>query len=101
MNMIGDDELGLVLSRVTEPADRKSASQVCKRWWVMEGLSRSSLRVLNMDHLPRLLARGSALESLALQCPSLKSIVVNEKWRDGLLQEMQESTVSRFLQFKN
>ncbi|XP_062021399.1 F-box/LRR-repeat protein 3-like [Rosa rugosa] len=45
--------------------------------------------------------RGSALESLALQCPSLKSIVVNEKWRDRLLQEMQESTVSRFLQFKN
>ncbi|XP_040364144.1 F-box/LRR-repeat protein fbxl-1 [Rosa chinensis] len=45
--------------------------------------------------------RGSALESLALQCLSFKSIVVNEKWRDRLLQEMQENTVSRFLQFKN
>ncbi|KAL6142602.1 hypothetical protein ACLB2K_060879 [Fragaria x ananassa] len=39
------------------PADRKSASLVCKEWWVMEGPTRSSLRILNLDHLPRILTR--------------------------------------------
>ena len=57
MKKLGDEELGLILSLVADPDDRKSASQVCKGWWIMEGLSRSSLLVDDPDHLPRLLAR--------------------------------------------
>ncbi|XP_004304976.1 PREDICTED: F-box/LRR-repeat protein 4-like [Fragaria vesca subsp. vesca] len=57
MNKIGADELGQILRLVTDPADRKLASLVCKEWWVMEGPTRSSLRILNLDHLPRLLTR--------------------------------------------
>ncbi|KAL6207771.1 hypothetical protein ACLB2K_018725 [Fragaria x ananassa] len=60
MNKLGDDELGLILSLVADPDDRKSASQVCKGWWIMEGLSRSSLLVDDPDHRPRLLARNGA-----------------------------------------
>ncbi|KAL6183432.1 hypothetical protein ACLB2K_044843 [Fragaria x ananassa] len=86
--LLGDDELGLILSRVSDPDDRKSASQVCKGWRLMEGLTRSSLRVLNLDHLPQLLSRypnlntfetpkGMSNADLALldqSCPKLEAI---------------------------
>ncbi|KAL6146304.1 hypothetical protein ACLB2K_056985 [Fragaria x ananassa] len=71
MNRIGADEVGQILRLVTDPSDRKSASQVCKGWWVMEGLSRSTLRVLNIDHLPRLLASCPKLEAFILDHISL------------------------------
>ncbi|KAL6138984.1 hypothetical protein ACLB2K_064262 [Fragaria x ananassa] len=91
MNRIGADELGQILRLVTDPADRKSASQVCKGWWVMEGLSRSSLRVLNLDHLPQLLARYPNLTTfetsqllciadlalVAQSCPKLEAFILD------------------------
>ncbi|KAL6215567.1 hypothetical protein ACLB2K_014996 [Fragaria x ananassa] len=66
MNKLGDDELGLILSLVADPDDRKSASQVCKGWWIMDGLSRSSLLVDDPDHLPRLLARNNGAALLGI-----------------------------------
>ncbi|XP_050365290.1 F-box protein At3g58530-like [Argentina anserina] len=88
MDKIGDDELCQILGWVTDPADRKSASQVCKGWWLMESLTRSSLRLLNLEHLPRLLARypnivtfqtpkgvsNADLALVAQSCPKLEAI---------------------------
>ncbi|KAL6178374.1 hypothetical protein ACLB2K_049892 [Fragaria x ananassa] len=82
------DNAGPILSRVSDPDDRKSASQVCKGWRLMEGLTRSSLRVLNLDHLPQLLSRypnlntfetpkgmsNADLALLAQSCPKLEAI---------------------------
>ncbi|XP_004292846.1 PREDICTED: F-box/LRR-repeat protein 2-like [Fragaria vesca subsp. vesca] len=98
MNKLGDDELGLILSLVADPDDRKSASEVCKGWWIMEGLSRSSLLVDDPDHLPRLLARypnlttfethnqmsNADLALVAQSCPKLSTIVLGRNG-DALL----------------
>ncbi|KAL6146507.1 hypothetical protein ACLB2K_057186 [Fragaria x ananassa] len=58
------------------------------------------LRFLILLHCSSDDLRGYAFESLAFGCPSLESIVVEESWRERLLQEMQESTVSRILDFR-
>ncbi|PRQ27525.1 putative leucine-rich repeat domain, L domain-containing protein [Rosa chinensis] len=83
MNVLGDDELGLILNRITDPDDRKSASLVSKRWLLMEGLTRSSPKLL-----PRFLSRFPNLDTfkttkcisnanlvlLAQTCPKLEVI---------------------------
>ncbi|KAL6138861.1 hypothetical protein ACLB2K_064140 [Fragaria x ananassa] len=62
-------------------------------------LGHKCLRYLNLFCCISHDIKGSTLESLALGCPSLESIVVHRTWRQRLVQDMQESTVSRFLKF--
>ncbi|XP_004305130.1 PREDICTED: F-box/LRR-repeat protein 20-like [Fragaria vesca subsp. vesca] len=92
MSKIGHDELGQILDRITDPADRKSTSQVCKGWWLIEAQSRTSLRVNDPHHLPRLLARypnlttfetprGMSNADLALvaqSCPKLEAFILDD-----------------------
>ncbi|KAM5559889.1 hypothetical protein ABKV19_021196 [Rosa sericea] len=87
MDALCNDELGLILNWV-DPEDRKSFSQVCKQWCVAEGRNRSCIRVLELDHLPRLLTRfpnlvtfqtsvsisNADLALLAQRCPKLEVI---------------------------
>lgn len=90
MEKLKHEELALIMRRVTDPAARKSASHVCKGWWVAERLTRSSLRLFNLDYLPRLLARypnlttfetnkvirisDDYLELVSQSCPNLEAI---------------------------
>ena len=38
-----DDLVGLIINKVKDKQDRKSFSEVCKQWFKLEGLDRSSL----------------------------------------------------------
>ncbi|KAL6196381.1 hypothetical protein ACLB2K_031996 [Fragaria x ananassa] len=87
MEKLKHEELALIMRRA---AARKSASHVCKGWWVAERLTRSSLRLFNPDYLPRLLARypnlttfetnkvirisDDYLELVSQSCPNLEAI---------------------------
>ncbi|KAL6216535.1 hypothetical protein ACLB2K_009758 [Fragaria x ananassa] len=44
--VLGEDELDLIVNKFSDPADRKSVSEVCKLWYKVESLNRSSLRLL-------------------------------------------------------
>ncbi|PRQ52612.1 putative leucine-rich repeat domain, L domain-containing protein [Rosa chinensis] len=88
VSLLSVDELGSILKLVTDPDDRKSFSQVCKQWSKVEGLNRSSLRLLQSDLLRRVLPRcpnlitfqtqeplsDADLEFLAQTCPRLQVI---------------------------
>ncbi|KAL6133087.1 hypothetical protein ACLB2K_065324 [Fragaria x ananassa] len=91
MSKIGQDELGQILDRITDPADRKSTSQICKGWWLIEAQSRTSLRVDDPHLLPRLLARypnlttfetprgisNAYLALVAKSCPKLEAFILD------------------------
>nr|DAD26831.1 TPA_asm: hypothetical protein HUJ06_028299 [Nelumbo nucifera] len=91
MEKLGDDEIGLVLSRVFDLNDRKSCALVCKQWLRVEGLTRSSLRVLEpkllhkfLPRFPNLATFGAGrgitdtdLEFVAQTCPNLRVLNLN------------------------
>ena len=49
MSTLGDDELSLILNRINDSNDRNSFSLVCKRWLRVEGQTRLSIRVIELD----------------------------------------------------
>ena len=88
MNRLSDDELSLILRRIRGRVDRKSCSQVCKRWLVAEGKTRTELRILDpsllfsfLHRFPLLLSleagRGLSdahLSSISRSCTSLQTL---------------------------
>ncbi|XP_062005698.1 uncharacterized protein LOC133722853 [Rosa rugosa] len=88
MDALCNHELDLILNWVKGSDDRKSFSQVSKRLWAVERLNRSSIRLLELIRLPRLLDRfpnlvtfqtslplsNADLELLAQRCPKLEVI---------------------------
>ncbi|KAL6136995.1 hypothetical protein ACLB2K_062290 [Fragaria x ananassa] len=80
-SLLSDDELGSILKWVTNSDDRKSFSEVCKQWSKVEGLNRSSLRLLQPDLLRRVLAR----------CPNLISFQTQESLSDADLEFLAQT----------
>ncbi|KAL6216741.1 hypothetical protein ACLB2K_009960 [Fragaria x ananassa] len=89
---LNDDLIGHILKRVSEPGGRKRFSQVCKQWLKVEGQTRTSLNLLRLSFLRRVLPRfpnlvsfrtgGSFLEEADLEfiaktCPNLETIDLN------------------------
>ncbi|KAM5565624.1 F-box/LRR-repeat protein 3-like [Rosa sericea] len=82
------EELGLILTKLSDPGDRKTFSQVCKEWFQVEALHRSSLRLLRHQFLRQVLPRfpnlltfetsepvtDTDVEFLAQTCPQLETI---------------------------
>ncbi|KAF3446404.1 hypothetical protein FNV43_RR11583 [Rhamnella rubrinervis] len=93
MSTLGDDELSLILNWVRDKNDRKSFSQVSKQWLRVEGLTRSSILVFEVDRLPHLLSRfpnlvtfetsrlitDSNLKMLARTCPKVEFLNLSLK----------------------
>ncbi|XP_004292830.1 PREDICTED: F-box/LRR-repeat protein 2-like [Fragaria vesca subsp. vesca] len=88
--VLGEDELDLIVNKFSDPADRKSVSEVCKLWYKVESLNRSSLRLLapgcprqvvNLNGLtgvyPPFVFSGVGLLSLAKHCPKLSKVMLN------------------------
>ncbi|XP_077228516.1 F-box/LRR-repeat protein 3-like [Tasmannia lanceolata] len=104
METYGDDELGLVLKRVLSHQDRKSCSEVCKQWSRVEGLTRSSLRVLEPEFLTNFLPRfpnlaifkagkgitDSNLEYVAEICQNLQILNLNLRQAQSVCDEFEE-----------
>ncbi|KAF7817120.1 F-box/LRR-repeat protein 4-like [Senna tora] len=98
MSRLGDDELGLILSFICDHNDRKSFSQVSKHWLRVEGLTRSSIRLLEPHSLPTLITRFPNLRKfesskpisdhhlliLAQTCPKLELINLNFRLKHGM-----------------
>lgn len=107
MDRISDDEVGLILKRVTDKEDRKACSQVCNQWRRVEGSTRTVLKVLDpqllhsfLPRYPNLLAleagRGIAdshLELIAETCPSLQVINLNLRKTESVLEVFEESDI--------
>jgi F-box/leucine-rich repeat protein 2/20 len=88
MDRLSDDELFLILRRIRGRVDRKSCAQVCRRWLLAEGRTRTELRILDpslltsfLHRFPRLLSieAGSGLSDAHLSfisrsCPSLQTL---------------------------
>ncbi|XP_024171368.1 F-box/LRR-repeat protein 4-like [Rosa chinensis] len=90
--LMSDDFVGLIISKVSIKDDRKSFSEVCKQWFKVEGLSRSSLRVFadrpgfslaaltrfpNLVHLEIFeLQTDIEIEIIAQTCRKIESITV-------------------------
>ncbi|XP_004301833.1 PREDICTED: F-box/LRR-repeat protein 20-like [Fragaria vesca subsp. vesca] len=89
---LSDDLLGQVVNKVKDKEDRKSFSEVCKQWFKVEGLDRSSL-ILNFSkpgfslpvpsRFPNLISLAvwdckthTDLEFIAQNCPKLESIMI-------------------------
>ncbi|CAN6441197.1 unnamed protein product [Victoria cruziana] len=93
MEAIGDDELGMVLKRVSNKSDRIACSQVCRQWLRVEGLMRTHLKVLDPNLLHSFLPRfpnlvalevGKVLPDVDLEfigetCPNLQMLNLNLK----------------------
>ncbi|GFP96697.1 F-box/LRR-repeat protein 4 [Phtheirospermum japonicum] len=93
MERLLDELLALILDEIKDPDDRKSFSQVCKNWLRLEGLHRSSLRVLEPDlilnflpRFPNLLKfqastpiRNSLIHVVANTCPKIQVLNLNYK----------------------
>lgn len=106
MDKISDDEVGLILKRVTDREDRKACSQVCTQWRRVEGSTRTVLKVLDpqllhsfLPRYPNLLAleagRGIAdshLELIAETCPALQVVNLNLRQTESVL-EVFESDI--------
>lgn len=101
MERFGDDVLGLILKRIADRGDRNSCSEVCKQWLRVEGLTRTSLRVLEpeiiTDFLPRFpnltalvidtRISNRNLELIAELCPNLRILNLclrRDEWHSGL-----------------
>ncbi|ONK66819.1 uncharacterized protein A4U43_C06F12310 [Asparagus officinalis] len=88
MEKFGNDIVELILRRVSDRGDRNSCSEVCKQWTILEGLSRSSLRVLEPERIPSFLPRFPNLTNLDIDrrisdenlkliaqiCPNLRTL---------------------------
>ncbi|XP_050365719.1 uncharacterized protein LOC126784290 [Argentina anserina] len=86
-----DEELALILTKVLDPSDRKSFSQVCKQWLRVDGLNRSSIRFLRPDFLRLTLSRfpnlvvfetpnsisDTDLEFISQTCPKIEVLNLN------------------------
>ncbi|PIN10546.1 hypothetical protein CDL12_16873 [Handroanthus impetiginosus] len=91
MESLGDDLLDLIVSKIDNPDDRKSFSEVCKQWLRVEGRERSTLRVLEPELLPNFLPRfpnllkfrasiaipNSLIQFLPNTCPRLQFLDLN------------------------
>ncbi|XP_024166837.1 F-box/LRR-repeat protein 3-like [Rosa chinensis] len=55
--MDDEDLLALIANKISNPDDRRSFSEVCKQWLRVEGLNRSSLRLLRSEYLRQVLPR--------------------------------------------
>ncbi|XP_068323183.1 uncharacterized protein [Pyrus communis] len=105
MSQLGDDELTLILNWVTDPKERQLFSEVCKQWLRVEGLNRSSIRLLEPEHLLRVLPRfpnllqfeasksiaDSDLELIARFCPKIEVIDLNSKTSRKISDEFDEA----------
>ncbi|KAL6215524.1 hypothetical protein ACLB2K_014953 [Fragaria x ananassa] len=88
IRLLCHEELGLILAKLTDPGDRITFSQVCKEWFQLEALHRSSLRLLRHQFLRQVLPRfpnlltfqtsehitDPDLEFIAQTCPQLETI---------------------------
>ncbi|KAL6524072.1 hypothetical protein OROMI_031167 [Orobanche minor] len=93
MQRLLDEILALILDKIEDPNDRKSFSQVCRNWFILEGLHRSSLRVFEPDLIPNFLPRfpnllnlhasrpirNSVIRFLASRCPRIQVLNLNYK----------------------
>ncbi|KAF5456473.1 hypothetical protein F2P56_025956 [Juglans regia] len=93
MSTLGDDEVGLILDWVDDPYARKSLSLVCKQWLRVEGLTRLSIRVLDLDSFRGFIPRfpnlvtfecsrritDDDLRFLAQTCPKIEALNLNLK----------------------
>ncbi|KAG6624811.1 hypothetical protein CIPAW_16G053300 [Carya illinoinensis] len=84
---------GLILNWVDDPYARKSLSVVCKQWLRVEGLTRLSIRVLDLDSFRGFLPRfpnlvnfecsrritDDDLRFLAQTCPKIEALNLNLK----------------------
>lgn len=100
VSWLSDDEVALILNRVTHPDDRKSFSEVCKQWCRVEGLNRSSIRLLRLDFLLRVLPRfpnlvtfetskcitRNDLEFLFQTCPKIEAINLGKPASDDVIE---------------
>uniref|UniRef100_A0A0C9RH28 TSA: Wollemia nobilis Ref_Wollemi_Transcript_23008_1545 transcribed RNA sequence n=1 Tax=Wollemia nobilis TaxID=56998 RepID=A0A0C9RH28_9CONI len=107
MEKISDDEVSLILKRVTDRADRKACSQVCTQWRRVEGSTRTALRVLDpqllhsfLPRYPNLLileaGRGitdTDLELVADTCPSLQVLNLHLRQTVNFMDVFDESDV--------
>lgn len=107
MEKLGDDLLALIMKKIQDSAYRKSISQVCKQWFRVEGLTRSSVRVfepnLLLNFLPRfpnLLKFESSeqitndhLQILAEYCLKIQSLNLNFKKKNRFCDEFDESLI--------
>lgn len=64
MDRLSDDELALILRRITSRVDRKACAQVCRQWLRVEGATRTALRILDPLLLSSFLPRFPFLASL-------------------------------------
>ncbi|XP_004309567.1 PREDICTED: F-box/LRR-repeat protein 20-like [Fragaria vesca subsp. vesca] len=99
-----DDLVGLIINQVKDKQDRKSFSEVCKQWFKLEGLDRSSLtlNVTNpgfslhaLTRFPNIVSMRvrdcqthTDLEFIAQTCPKIESVRVecrDEKPVGGVL----------------
>eukprot|EP01018_Ginkgo_biloba_P013499 Gb_07301 [translate_table: standard] len=107
MDKISDDEVGLILKRVTNRTDRRACSQVCTQWRRVEGSTRTALRVLDPQLLHLFLPRypnlfvleagrgitDSDLELIADTCPALQVLNLNLRQTVGFLDVFEESDI--------
>lgn len=93
--LLGDDEVGLILNRLSDSKDRISFSEVCKQWLRVEGLTRSSIHLLQPGCLRHLLPRfpnlvtfqtsksititDADLNFLSQTCPRIEVIILDLK----------------------
>lgn len=91
VSLLCDEELALILTKLLDPSDRKSFSQVCKQWLRVEGLNRSSIRFLRPDFLRLALPRfpnivtfetpnsisDTDLEFISQTCPKIEVLNLN------------------------
>ncbi|CAA0810556.1 F-box/LRR-repeat protein 3 [Striga hermonthica] len=104
MERLLDELLTVILDKIEDPIDRKSFSQVCKSWFRVEGLHRSSLRVLEADRIPDFLPRfpnllkflastpinSSLIQFVANACPRIQVLNLNRKETDDACTELEE-----------
>ena len=73
MSFLNDDVVGLIVNKVNDEDDRKSFSEVCKQWFKVEGLSRSSLKLRpDRSHFP--LSRFPNIVDLVVWGPIITDI---------------------------
>eukprot|EP01018_Ginkgo_biloba_P002244 Gb_14523 [translate_table: standard] len=91
MEILGDDEIGQILKKLTNRVDRKSCSRLCKQWRRVEAATRTMLTVLDVHFLHSFLPRyrnllslesgkgisDCDLELIAETCPALQTFNLN------------------------
>ncbi|XP_004287087.1 PREDICTED: F-box/LRR-repeat protein 4-like [Fragaria vesca subsp. vesca] len=101
ISQLNEDLLGQILKRVSDPDERKRVSQVCKQWFILERLTRTSLTFLELRFLLQVLPRfpnlvtfqtsepifmDADLKFLAQTCPKLETLNLDTtKRKSGFL----------------